>query len=54
VAERKYLTGSLSREELLRHPILGKQYQYQGGYPFQAGQPENVRAAYAAAMGIRD
>jgi 5,5'-dehydrodivanillate O-demethylase len=54
VAERLYLTGSLSREELLKHPILGKQYQYEGGYPFQAGQPENVRVAYAEAMGISD
>jgi 5,5'-dehydrodivanillate O-demethylase oxygenase subunit len=50
VAERRYLTESLGREELLRHPILGKQYQ--GEYPFQAGQPEEVREAYAQAMGI--
>ncbi len=50
VAERRYLTGSLSRAELLRHPVLGKQYD--GEYPFQAGQPEEVRRAFAAAMGI--
>jgi 5,5'-dehydrodivanillate O-demethylase len=50
VAERRYLTGSLPRAELLKHPILGKQYE--GEYPFQAGQPEEVRAAYAEAMGI--
>jgi hypothetical protein len=50
VAERRYLTGSLPRAELLKHPILGKQYE--GEYPFQAGQPEEVRLAYAEAMGI--
>jgi 5,5'-dehydrodivanillate O-demethylase len=50
VAERRYLTGSLSREELLKHPVLGKQYE--GEYPFQAGQPDQVRQAYAQAMGI--
>jgi 5,5'-dehydrodivanillate O-demethylase oxygenase subunit len=51
VAERRFLTESLSREELLRHPVLGKQYA--GEYPFQAGQPEEVRRAYAEAMGIQ-
>jgi 5,5'-dehydrodivanillate O-demethylase len=50
VAERRFLTESLSREELLKHPVLGKQYA--GEYPFQAGQPEEVRRAYAEAMGI--
>jgi hypothetical protein len=39
------------REELLKHPVLGKQYE--GEYPFQAGQPEEVRRAYAEAMGIQ-
>lgn len=51
VAERHYLTASIPRAELLKHPILGKQYQ--GEYPFQAGQPETVRIAYEEAMGIR-
>ena len=50
VAERRFLTEGLSREELLRHPVLGKQYA--GEFPFQAGQPEEVRRAYAEAMGI--
>jgi 5,5'-dehydrodivanillate O-demethylase oxygenase subunit len=50
IAERRYLTESLSREELVSHPVLGKQYS--GEYPFQAGQPEEVRRAYAEAMGI--
>jgi 5,5'-dehydrodivanillate O-demethylase len=50
IAERRFLTDSVPREELLRHPVLGKQYE--GEYPFQAGQPEAVRRAYAEAMGI--
>src|SRR5579863_3842955 len=50
VAERRFLTESVSREELLRHPVLGKQYA--GEYAFQAGQPDEVRRAYAEAMGI--
>ena len=52
VAERRYLTGSLPRAELMKHPVLGKQYE--GEYPFQAGQPEEVRLAYAEAMGIKE
>ncbi len=50
IAERKYLIESRPRAELLKHPVLGKQYA--GDYPFQAGQPEEVRRAYAEAMGI--
>jgi 5,5'-dehydrodivanillate O-demethylase len=50
VAERKLLIEGLTREEFLRHPILGRQYQ--GEYIFQAGQPAEVRRAYAAALGI--
>jgi len=51
VAERRFLTESVSREELLKHPVLGKQYADE--YPFQAGQPQEVRRAYAKAMGIQ-
>jgi 5,5'-dehydrodivanillate O-demethylase oxygenase subunit len=50
VAERKLLVDGLTRAELLAHPILGKQYA--GDYIFQAGQPEEVRAAFKEAMGI--
>ena len=50
VAERKLLVDGLTRAELLAHPILGKQYA--GEYIFQAGQPEEVRAAFKEAMGI--
>jgi 5,5'-dehydrodivanillate O-demethylase len=51
IAERKILTEGLTRDELLRHPLLGRQLTE--GYPFQVGQPEAVRAAYEQAMGIR-
>jgi 5,5'-dehydrodivanillate O-demethylase len=50
IAERKILTQGATREELLRHPLLGKQLT--NGFPFQAEQPEDVRKAYEAAMGI--
>jgi 5,5'-dehydrodivanillate O-demethylase oxygenase subunit len=50
VAERKLLIEGVTREELKRHPILGRQLQE--GYPFQIGQPADVRAAYEAAMGV--
>jgi len=50
VAERKLLVDGLTRAELLAHPILGKQYA--GDYIFQAGQPEEVRAAFKEAMGV--
>ncbi|HEY7390162.1 MAG TPA: aromatic ring-hydroxylating dioxygenase subunit alpha [Bryobacteraceae bacterium] len=50
VAERRLLTEGVTREELLRHPILGRQLIE--GYPFQAGQPAEVREAYEAAMGV--
>src|SRR5581483_4026555 len=51
VAERKILTEGATREELLAHPLLGKQLT--NGFPFQADQPEEVRKAYEEAMGIR-
>ncbi|HLI82542.1 MAG TPA: aromatic ring-hydroxylating dioxygenase subunit alpha [Bryobacteraceae bacterium] len=51
IAERRLLTEGVTREELLRHPILGRQLI--DGYPFQAGQPPEVREAYEAAMGMR-
>ena len=50
VAERKLLTEGLTREELMRHPIHGRQLTE--GYPFQAGQPREVREAFLAAMGF--
>jgi 5,5'-dehydrodivanillate O-demethylase oxygenase subunit len=50
VADRKYLVDGVTREELMRHPVLGKHLT--DGYPFQIGQPAEVRAAFEAAMGI--
>jgi 5,5'-dehydrodivanillate O-demethylase len=51
VAERRLLVEGLPLEELAKHPILGRQLRE--GYPFQAGQPEQVRRAYEDAMGVR-
>jgi 5,5'-dehydrodivanillate O-demethylase len=50
VTERRYLVDGVTRAELARHPILGKHLTE--GYPFQIGQPPEVRAAFEAAMGI--
>ena len=50
VAERKLLTEGLTREELAKHPIHGRQLTE--GYPFQQGQPPEVREAFLAAMGV--
>jgi 5,5'-dehydrodivanillate O-demethylase len=50
IAERKILTEGATREELLAHPLLGKQLT--NGFPFQAEQPDDVRRAYEQAMGI--
>ena len=49
IAERKLLTEGLTREELVKHPIHGRQLTH--GYPFQQGQPSHIREAYLAAMG---
>ena len=51
IAERKLLTEGLTREELANHPIHGRQLTE--GYPFQQGQPPEVREAFLAAMGVR-
>jgi 5,5'-dehydrodivanillate O-demethylase len=51
VAERKLLIEGLPRAELAKHPVLGRQLTE--GYPFQIGQPEEVRRAYEDAMGVR-
>ncbi len=49
VAEYEAMTRGLSREAMSAHPFLRG---FLVGYPFQAGQPERVRQAYAEAMGI--
>lgn len=52
VAERRFHTEGLPLEEILRHPLFGKQISE--GFPFQAGQPEEVRRAYLEAMGLEN
>ena len=51
VAERTLLTEGLPRADLLRHPIQGRHISE--GYPFQLGQPPEVRQAYLKAMGVK-
>lgn len=50
VAERRILVDGVPLEELRRHPLHGRQLTE--GYPFQAGQPEEVRRAFCEAMGV--
>jgi len=51
VAARHLFTEGLTRAQLLAHPILGKHLD---DYPFQAGQPEEVKAEFRAAMGLTE
>jgi 5,5'-dehydrodivanillate O-demethylase len=51
IAERKNLVEGLTLEELASHPLGGGQLH---DYVFQAGQPREVREAYAKAMGIAE
>jgi len=51
VAERPRLTVGLTRQELLRHPVAGRQL---AGYIFQLGQPAEVRSAFLDAMGFSE
>jgi 5,5'-dehydrodivanillate O-demethylase oxygenase subunit len=50
VAERKFLTEGVTREELLKHPIHGRELT--DGFPFQKGQPQAIRQAFLEAMGV--
>src|SRR6185503_3041682 len=51
IAERQRLTQGLSLDALRAHPIHGRELI--DGYPFQLGQPEDVRLAYLDAMGVK-
>ena len=51
VAERKPLLEGLSIAELLRDPDLRSRL---GDYIFQAGQPQEIRQAFLAAMGVNE
>src|SRR5262245_48903488 len=50
VAHRSAYVDGLPFEQLIKHPMLGKQLT--DGYPLQAGQPDEIRRAYEDAMGI--
>jgi len=47
VANRRSLVEGMTRAELEAHPFAGFRL-----YPFQAGQPDDVRRAYEEAMGF--
>jgi len=49
VAERQALTEGLPFAQLRKHPLLGRELI--DGYPFQAGQPAEVRKLFQEAMG---
>jgi len=50
IADRKRLVEGVSAEEATRGPIGAGRLATD--YVFQAGQPREVRKAYAAAMGL--
>jgi 5,5'-dehydrodivanillate O-demethylase len=49
VANRRSLVDGLTRAELDSNPFAGPR-----NYPFQVGQPDDVRHAYYEAMGFTD
>jgi 5,5'-dehydrodivanillate O-demethylase oxygenase subunit len=51
VAERNGLVEGATREEFMQDPLTRRQLR---GYIFQAGQPDEVRNAFLAAMGVND
>jgi 5,5'-dehydrodivanillate O-demethylase len=50
VAERKLLIEGISRDAMAKHPIFGRHLTE--GYPFQLGEPPEVRKAFLEAMGF--
>ena len=48
-ANRDFYVNGLPRAQMVRHPTVGSPIR---AYPFQAGQPEVVRAAFEQAMGF--
>ena len=51
IAERRRLTEGEALADLAKHPLEAGQLK---DFVFQAGQPREVRAAYAAAMGLAE
>lgn len=50
IAERKALIEGLPWNEMIKHPFLGRELI--AGYPFQSGQPDDIRKLFEDAMGI--
>ena len=48
-ANKDFYLNGLPRARMTRHPTVGSPLRR---YPFQAGQPEDVRLAFEAAMGF--
>jgi len=51
IADRKNLVEGMTLVQLAKHPLGAGQLT---DYVFQAGQPSEVRKAYAAAMGLKE
>ena len=49
IADRELLVKGVPLEQLKAHTMYGK---YLGGYPYQIGQPDDVRREFCEAMGI--
>ncbi|MBI2149077.1 MAG: hypothetical protein HYU27_00530 [Acidobacteria bacterium] len=50
IAERRALIEGLPWDEMIKHPFLGRELI--DGYPFQSGQPDDIRRLFEDAMGI--
>jgi 5,5'-dehydrodivanillate O-demethylase len=50
IADRKVFVEGLAWDEMMKHPLLSQELTK--GYPFQAGQPDDIRRAFEDAMGI--
>jgi 5,5'-dehydrodivanillate O-demethylase len=50
IADRKAFIEGLTWDEMMKHPLLSQELTR--GYPFQTGQPDEIRKAFEGAMGI--
>jgi 5,5'-dehydrodivanillate O-demethylase len=50
IADRKAFVEGLTWDQMMKHPLLS--LDLTKGYPFQTGQPDDVRQAFEDAMGI--
>jgi 5,5'-dehydrodivanillate O-demethylase len=51
IAKREVLVDGLSRAEYMTHPLTKPVV---AGYPFQTGQPDEIRRAFLVAIGVND